>query len=130
MALRVAKHYTELIKLAKAYEDEGELEEAAQSYEQAIRQSPLEEQAYTRLMVIYRKLKQPAKELGVVKKALVVFMDHHDKKVAKYSGKDKVGQLSKALLKSMSGKSKMGVDYPQPVPKWQKRKEAIEKKLK
>src|SRR5688572_18249710 len=129
MALQKVKHYTELIKLAKVYEAEGELPQAAENYEQVLKQHPLEEQAYTRLMIIYRKLKEPKKELKVIIKGIDAFMAQHDKKMATYSGNDKVGKLSRALLKSMSGKHKKAIDYPEPVPKWIKRKEVVEKKI-
>jgi tetratricopeptide (TPR) repeat protein len=130
MALQKTKHYTELLDHAKAYEAEGELESAAENYEQVIKQHPLEEQAYSRLMIIYRKLKEPKKELKVINKGLDAFMEQHEKKLHAYSGNDAIGKLSKALLKSVSGKNLKSLDYPQPVPKWAKRKEALEKKLK
>ena len=130
MALQKVKHYTELLRQAKVYDNEGELESAAENYEQVIRQNPLEEQAYTRLMIIYRKLKEPKKELNVINKGIDAMMAHHDKKLAVYSRNNTVGRLSKALLKSVSGKNKKTIDYPEPVPKWIKRKEALAKKIK
>lgn len=128
MASSVSK-YLEHIKLAKAAEENGDEKSAASHYEQAIRSSPMEEQPYNRLMIIYRKLKEPEKELKVIDKALKVFMSHYDDRLDKFSGKDKLGQLSRALLKTVSGKSKPAIEYPQPVPKWIKRKEGLKKKL-
>ena len=129
MSLEKSKHYTELIKLAKVFEAEGDLEQAAENYEKVLKQHPLEEQAYTRLMIIYRKLKEPKKELKVITKGIDAFKAHYDKKLAAYTGKDKIGQLSKALFKSISGNQRNTIDYPEPVPKWMKRKEAVQKKI-
>ena len=129
MALHKVKHFTELLKESKLLEAEGALEEAAGNYEQVIKQHPLEELAYNRLMVIYRKLKQPKKELRIINKGIEIFMERHDQKLAAFSGNNAIGKLSKALLKAVSGKSRKTIDYPKPVDKWMKRKQALEKKL-
>jgi hypothetical protein len=71
--MHVAKHYTEYLKQARTFEEDGEPEKAASLYELAIKQAPFEELPYNRLMIIYRKLKQPREELRVINKALDVF---------------------------------------------------------
>ncbi|HEU4633093.1 MAG TPA: hypothetical protein VFS22_03865 [Flavisolibacter sp.] len=128
--MQIAKHYTEYIDQAKRLEAEKELEKAAKLYELAIKQEPFEELPYARLMVIYRKLKQPKDEWRVINKALDVFRSHYDKKTAQFSGKDRIGRLSKALLKSVTGASKKTsyTQYPEPIPKWTLRKKALERK--
>ena len=128
MALKIAAHYSTLISEARAAEAAGDNTAAAALYEQAIRQEPVEELPYTRLMIIYRKERDWAQELKVINKGLKVFMAEHDKKLQKYSGRNRVGQLSKALLKSVAGSS-TAVRYPGPVERWVKRKETVEKKL-
>ena len=127
----VTKHYTELIEEARNVEADGELEKAASIYEQAIRQHPMEEFPYNRLMIIYRKFKQPKNELRVIKKALEVYTAFYDKKLKPYTSNTKVGQLSKALLKSVTGSAKKTsyTSYPEPIPRWTLRKKAVEKKL-
>lgn len=130
MALSVAKHYSELIKSARALEEEEESEKAASFYQQAIRQKPLEELPYNRLMIHYRKQKDYEEELKVINKALDVFISHYNKLPEKLIGKNKkIEQLSKALLKTVSKEKKPQPYYPEPVPKWMKRKEMVEKKL-
>ncbi len=129
MATKDHIHYTELIRVAQLLEGKGDLESAAAEYEKAARQSPLEEAPYSRLMIIYRKLKEPAKELKAINKGLDVFISAYDRRLKKYSGKDRLGKLSKALLKTVTGTSKIKINYPDPIPKWLKRKEAVEKKL-
>src|SRR4051794_27441757 len=109
MVLRVAKHYTELIKSARLLEAEGETEKAASMYEDAIAQKPLEEFPYDRLMIYYRRQKNYEAELKIIKKALSVFTDHYEKKPEKLIGKDpKLVRLSKALLKSVNRGQKTG----------------------
>jgi tetratricopeptide (TPR) repeat protein len=127
----VTKHYTELIEEARNVEADGELEKAASIYEQAIRQHPMDEFPYTRLMIIYRKFKQPKNELRVIKKGLEVYTAFYDKKLKPYTSNTKVGQLSKALLKSVTGSAKKTsyTSYPEPIPRWTLRKKAVEKKL-
>lgn len=127
----VTKHYTELIEEARNVEADGELEKAASIYEQAIRQHPMDEFPYNRLMIIYRKFKQPKDELRVIKKALEVYTAFYDKKLKPYTSNTKVGQLSKALLKSVTGSAKKTsyTSYPEPIPRWTLRKKAVEKKL-
>jgi tetratricopeptide (TPR) repeat protein len=125
------KHYTELIEEARNVEAEGELEKAASIYEQAIRQHPMDEFPYNRLMIIYRKFRQPKNEFRVINKALDVFTDYYDKKLKPYTSNTKVGQLSKALLKSVTGSAKKTsyTSYPEPIPRWTLRKKVVEKKL-
>jgi hypothetical protein len=120
-----------LIEEARNVEADGELEKAASIYEQAIRQHPMDEFPYTRLMIIYRKFKQPKNELSVINKALEVYTAFYDKKLKPYTSNTKVGQLSKALLKSVTGSAKKTsyTSYPEPIPRWTLRKKAVEKKL-
>jgi len=121
-------HYTDLIHQARVAEGDKDVEKAASLYEKVIEQKPILEQPYTRLMIIYRKLKQPKDELRVINEALKVFRDYHNERVKQYSRKDKIGQVSKALLKSLTGSTK-AQPYPQPVPKWFARQKQVEKKL-
>jgi hypothetical protein len=116
------------IKHAEQFELEGNLAEAAKLYEQVITSKPLEERPYNRLMIIYRKLKQPKDELRVIKFAISVF----ESKYMKRSRNKKLTDLSNALIKSTglgNGKGEIFV-YPEPIGKWHKRKELVEKKLK
>ena len=128
--MEIAKHYVQLIKEAKEAEEEGDASAAIELYEKAIRQKPVLEQPYNRLMVLYRKRKSYSKELKVINKALDVFREIYDKKKEAFSGSGKVAQLSKAILKTVGGNKKDNNYYPEPIPKWMKRKEVVEKKLK
>ena len=112
-------HYTELIRKAQKAEADGDLKGAAGFFEAAIRQQPLEEVPYDRLMVLYRKLKEPAKELRAVEKAIAVFQRFFQKREQPYTGKNTIGRLSKALLQSLTGSTKKSsyTLYPEPIPR-------------
>jgi len=130
MALRVAKYYSEYVSEAKLAEQEGDLETAIEAYEQAVRQEPLDELPYNRLLVLYRKSKDYKKELRIVNRALKVFTGFYDKRKGKAFGRNaKALQTGKALLKALEGKKKDESYYPEPISKWMKRKEVIEKRL-
>ena len=132
MAMRAAKHYTELMKQGRLVEEDGELEKAALLYEQAIRQEPLEAFPYNRLMIIYRKLRQPKDELRVIEKALAVYEHYYDEKPKKImNGNPQIAKISKALVSSLnkSAGTKNLSYYPEPIPSWTRRKNAVEKKL-
>ena len=122
-------HYTQLIKQAKEAEKENDVETATALYEKAIKQKPVLEQPYARLMVIYRKEKEYKKELAVIKKALDIFTNVYDKK-KEATNTAKVASLSKALMKSLGVKSTDEDFYPEPIAKWLKRKAVVEKKIK
>jgi len=131
MALRVSKHYTEYIKEGILAEQEGEFEQATALYEEAIKQNPLEEKPYNRLMTLYRQEKEYDKELRVIKKALKLFQDFYDHRPEKIVGKNtKAAQLSKALMQAVEGKKKKTEPYyPAPIPAWMKRKAVVEKRM-
>jgi hypothetical protein len=116
------------IRNAEQLEKEGQLEEAAKLYEAAIKSKPLDEHPYNRLMIIYRKLKKPKDELRVIKLGIAVFEVQYNKK----SRNKKLTELSNKLMKSAGLVEKKGkaTFYPEPINKWMKRKELLEKKMK
>ena len=128
--MHIAKHYMEYIRQAKTAEEDGDPDEAIQLYEKAIKQKPLLEQPYSRLMILYRKNKQYKDELRVINKALELFMDHYDKRKKSFKGNTTIARLSKALLKSIDNDAKqLENSYPKPIAKWERRKQTVEKKL-
>lgn len=131
MTVRVSKHYTEYIKEGVLAEQDGEPEKAISLYEEAIKQNPLEEKPFNRLMTLYRQEKEYEKELRVINKALKLFQNFYDHRPEKIVGKNtKAAQISKALLQTVSGKKKNAESYyPPPIPAWMKRKAVVEKKL-
>ena len=68
-------------------------------------------------------------ELKVINKAIDIFQTFYDKKSQKFTRSNKLGQLSKALLKNLNKGNQRLDEYPAPLPAWMKRKELVEQKL-
>ena len=133
MALKKVEHHAELIKTAKEADAEGSLAKAAELYRDALKQHPLDQHSIERLMVIYRKLKKPKDELKIINEGIKIFQDHYDQIPKKVQTENpKVAQLSKSLLKSLTGKTstKSLSYYPEFIYKWQARKKRVEKLIK
>ena len=121
----------ELLEEAKESEATGDLKKAEAFYEKLIKTDPHNEAAYNHLMIIYRKQKEPGKELAVIKKAIRAFEDMHTSSVKTPTNK-KVSHLSNAFLKMTGLADKKGklLYVPEPLAKWNRRKALIEKKMK
>ena len=91
-----------LIEQAKDAEEGGDISAAINLYEKAIKQSPLVELPYYRLMILYRKEKKYTEELRVINRGLDVFRSYFDEKTKPFTAAGKLGQISKALLKSVN----------------------------
>ena len=115
---------------AKAFEQQGELEKATSAYEEVIRGNPLNEYAYDRLMIIYRKSKDYRKENAIIVKALKAFEEFY-KKASRVSSSKKIVSLSKAFMQSTGLADKKGklLYQKEPLARWSKRKKVVEKKL-
>lgn len=118
----------ELLIMAAEKEREGEIEEAIALYEKLLKTTRLNEKIYDRLMILYRKNKNPEKELGVINKAIAAFESHYSKP-KKYS--KKIIALSSRLEKATGLTDKKGNSLfePQPLRRWKKRKKTVEKRL-
>ena len=115
---------------ARELEQQGHLEDAASVYEKIIGEESLNEVAYERLMIIYRKLKDPKKELAVINKGIKAFEGHYSS--SRPSSNKKISELSSKLLKSTGLADKKGklLYEPEPISRWKKRRTLVEKKLK
>ena len=129
--MRSRQSKTEMLQEAKEAEAAGDFDRAKAYYEKIVRIDPHHEGALNRLMIIYRKQKESAKELDTVRKAIGAFEDMYDSTARKARNK-KVSNLSNAFLKTTGLADKKGklVHLPEPLAKWTRRKAAIEKKLK
>ena len=131
MALRVS--YPDIEIRAKEAEANDKLEQAAKLYEQGLKEKPLNEFFYDRLMIIYRKLKRHKDELRIINEGIKRF-EEANKQRAQKLGKNKttITRLSNALLKASGLVDKKGkpVYEPGPIEKWKKRKLVVEKKIK
>lgn len=132
MALQVARSYEELIAEAKEAEQDQDLDKAAKIYERAQKLEPQEELPYNRLMIIYRKQKQYENELKVIEKGISAFEKMYEKRTKKIlNRRPQATRLSNALIKSLGLKDKKGnaIFKPEPIAKWMKRKQMVEKKI-
>ncbi len=119
------------VQLGAEEEAKGNLEEAAKYYEAAIKDERPDEVPFTRLMVIYRKLKQYKEEQRVINQGIRKFEDFYRKQSKPTKGK-KLSQLSDAFMKSSGLKDKKGRNLynPDPIGKWMKRLEMVVGKVK
>lgn len=130
---KVALKVDERNRMAKEAEEDGDTNKAIRFYEQNIREDYADKFAFERLMIIYRKQKEYKDELRVIKRGIDVFQQSFKNRVkqslSKRVGDRKLEQLSNAILK-ISGQKKEELSFPDPVGKWLKRKEVVEKKIK
>jgi tetratricopeptide (TPR) repeat protein len=105
-------------------------EEAVKEYKKIVAVYPLNEKVYDRLMILYRQLKMPKDELFWINKAIRTFEEKFNTTTVKHSAK--IASISKSLIRSMGLADKKGKAYylPQPIARWTRRKELLEKKQK
>ena len=116
---------------AKKLEQEGELDKAAALFEKKVKENPLDETAYNRLMIIYRKRKDYRKELATIKKGMSAF-EQSFKSSMKIPTSRKITSLSRSLLKSLGLTDKKGnaIYTREPLSRWQKRRLTVERLIK
>ena len=116
---------------AKKLEQDGETDMAAALLEKLIDAQPLNERAYTRLMIVYRKNKDYRKELAVIKKGIANF-ERSFKAQSRIRVTRKITALSNSLLKSVGLADKKGkmLYEREPLGKWKKRMVVVERLLK
>jgi tetratricopeptide (TPR) repeat protein len=134
----MAKNYRSALKIeekneiARQAEEEGDLNKAVKLYEQNIKEDYADEFAFERLMIIYRKQKEYENELRVIDKGIEVFQQQMEKhlkhSLSRHVDNKKLEQLSNAIIKKSGLKDEV-FHFPDPIDKWLKRKEIVEKKL-
>ena len=102
---------------------------AIKLYRQVLKIDPMQIPAYDALMKIYRKEKAYKKELGIINAGIKVYEKYYEKHSGKHN--KEVDALSAKLNRSLGLVDKKGtkVYNPQPIGRWQKRKETVNKKL-
>lgn len=117
------------VELGAEEEEKNNLEQAAQYYEAAIKDERPDELPFNRLMVIYRKLKRYKDELRVINAGIQKFQNFYQRQ-SKPTRRKKLSQLSEAFMKTSGLKDKKGKNLynPEPIAKWMKRREVVEKK--
>ena len=112
------------LTIAKALEKSGRLEEAATYYETEIKNHPHEAFSYTRLMIIYRKLKDTKNETRIIDSGINAFTEFYTPAAAKNSN---VVKLSNKLnfLVGLTDKKGKALHDPEPIATWKKRKQTL-----
>lgn len=128
LALKIEQKNSE----ARQAEQDQNFDKAIKLYEENIREDYADEFAFERLMIIYRKQKDYEDELRVINRGIWVFeqnmQDHLKHSLGRHVDGQRLEQLSNAIIKTASSK-KDGLHFPDPVHKWMRRKEIVEKKL-
>jgi tetratricopeptide (TPR) repeat protein len=116
--------------LARQYESDDDPKAAIHIYRELLKQQPTNPRIYERLMILYRKTKESNKELEIINKAITVFERQFSKKMT--PANTKVASLSNSLMKMTGLADRKGKAFylPEPLAKWQRRKELLEKKMK
>lgn len=119
-----------MLSQAEAYEEAGDHNAAIEIYQQVISKQPKQEQAYERLMILYRKIKDYKKELAIIDKGIKAFEKLYAPKAS--SKMKKIAEISLKMAKSVGLADKKGeATYdPEPIGKWKKRRLVVEKKIK
>ena len=102
---------------------------AIQLYRQVLEIDSMQIPAYNALMKIYRQEKAYKKELAIINAGIKVYEKYYKVHSGKHT--KEVDALSAKLNKSLGLVDKKGTKFysPEPIGKWQKRKEIVEKKL-
>ena len=103
---------------------------AIEIYQEILKKDPLQTNAYDRLMIMYRKEKDYKKELSVINLGIKTFEKFYKDQSGKPSRK--ISEISKQLNKAFHLVDKKGNSLyaPEPIDRWQKRKQIVEKKIK
>ncbi|CAM3449150.1 hypothetical protein [Sphingobacterium prati] len=121
------------LKRARSLESEGSTEEAIKDYRAIITKDKLNVDAYNRLMVLFRKLKDYKKEHQIIKKALLAFENEIKENQREWKKTNrKSADLSENLAKALGLLDNLGdpiYDDPQMMT-WRKRLRVVEQKLK
>jgi hypothetical protein len=119
-----------VVHLQKEKTSDQDLANEAKELEAVIAENPLHTKALDRLMVVYRKLKEPAKELKVINTAIKEFEEKFNERQPAFN--KKIETLSRALRKATGLADKKGNNLFQPgeLTRWKRRKALLEKRRK
>lgn len=116
--------------LARKYELDEHYAEAMEAYHLDVRANPSHENSWHRLMILYRKEKNPVRELQVIDDAIAAFEKIYAPGGKKVHGK-KVETISRAFMKSTGLADNKGkaVYRPEPLGKWHQRRQLLAKRM-
>src|SRR5438309_4708473 len=97
MSLHEVKTIKETLADARAAEESQQYDTAAELYQQILKQDTLNQEAYNRLMIIYRKQKDKKKELSIINTAIKAYQKFYKSK--KHTNKS-ITEISNKLNKA------------------------------
>ncbi len=102
---------------------------AIELYNRILKKDPLQTAAYDRLMILYRRERNYKKELSIINSGIKTFEKFYKSKLVRPS--KKINEISEKLNKAFQLVDKKGNSLynPEPIGRWQKRKEVVEKKI-
>lgn len=124
------KNVPDKIGAANIAEINGNTDEAISWYKEILKDSPLNENAYHRLMIIYRKNKDFKNELRIINAGIKAFENFYKPKT---KGRTKIiTSISNKLNKLIGLVDRKGNHTydPEPLGKWKKRKGIVARKVK
>jgi hypothetical protein len=108
--------------------------EPLDEYREQVEKGVLVPAPYDRLMIHYRKEKNYAEELKVIKKAIATFTKYYSdlQQSTIKKQKSKIAELSRKISKTTGLTDKKGNNayQPEPIPRWIKRQSVVEQKMK
>jgi tetratricopeptide (TPR) repeat protein len=125
----------ELMEKATGYEADKDYHAAISVYQALLKKQPLHEKAYTRLMILYRKLRDYGAEAKTIHDAIARFQEEAGGRknkpgVVKPAGKIEKLSLSLGKLTGLIDKKGKSVYDPEPIASWKKRLILVNKKKK
>jgi uncharacterized protein YciI len=128
--MKSAKNSKSLFEEGRRREQAGHLEDAAAAYQQVVDADPANRDAVGRLLVVYRRLKEYARELAVVEAALGAVAEEdktaQQKWIRSHPGAAKIGM---SVLRRLGGESATAFGTDPEVEKLLKRKAFLEKRI-
>lgn len=120
------------MKRGQELEKEEDFPAAIAVYKDMIKLQALDQRPYERLMIIYRKLKEPEKELRIINQAIKTFEKKYQSFVQRKQVSAAVKRLSNSIMKSTGMLDQKGKQLyrPQPLDRWYKRKALVSGKIK
>jgi hypothetical protein len=104
-------------------------EQAIKEYKLIAIAYPTNKEAFNRLMILFRQLKQVKNEMYWIDKAINNFQSRSRKPAIRANSN--IAKLSRTIAHSTGLSDKKGneIYLPPPIDKWQKRKELLEKRM-
>ncbi|AXY74121.1 tetratricopeptide repeat protein [Paraflavitalea soli] len=130
MAVRYSSH--NLHVRAKEAEQAGEPAQAVKLYTQALKNDPMDDISYNRLMVHYRRQKDYQKELKIIQAAIAAHLHHAQQTGEQWLKKNKqTARTARALVKSLGLVDRKGMPKleTRQIETWQKRMGIVRKRI-